>query len=246
MCTACLSRRAVLTGAVAMPVTVAGCDRLPLIVSEEEAAEMGRRAWQQIRAQSPASRDPRARETVTRVATRLLAADGRDPSAWEVEVFAGDTVNAFALPGNRIGVYEGMIRLAGAEGELAAVIGHEIGHVDADHSRERMSAQKAGNGVLRVIAWLLNMGEVEYAEEIAAALGVGVEFGILRPYGRDQETEADLLGVGIMAGAGYDPRAAIALWTRMAARAGQGPEFLSTHPAPASRIEALEAAIAAV
>lgn len=246
MCTTCLSRRAFLTGAVASPVAVSGCDRLPLLVSEAEAAEMGRRAWADIRAKTPASGDAAARETVARITTRLLAAAGRNPREWEVGIFAGDTVNAFALPGNKIGVYEGMIRLAGSEGELAAVIGHEIGHVEADHSRERMSAQKAGTGAMRIVAWLLNLGEIEYAEEIAGALGVGIEFGILRPYGRDQETEADLLGVAAMAQAGYDPRDSIALWTRMAERGGRGLEFLSTHPSPRSRIEALEAAIAAV
>ncbi|TFL19181.1 M48 family metallopeptidase [Jannaschia formosa] len=238
------SRRAFLTGAAVSPLALSGCDRLPLLVSEAEAAEMGRLAWDDIRARTPASRDATARETVARVASRLLAASGKDPAGWELGVFAGDTVNAFALPGNRIGVYEGMVRLAASEGELAAVIGHEIGHLDADHSRERMSAQKAGTGAMRLIAWLLNLGEIEYAEEIAGALGVGIEFGILRPYGRDQETEADLLGVTTMASAGYDPRAAIALWTKMGARSGRGPEFLATHPSPRSRIEALEAAIA--
>lgn len=245
MCTTCLSRRAFLTGAAVLPLGAAGCDRLPLLVSEAEAAEMGRRAWADIRAKTAGSRDATARETVARIATRLLRASGQDPARWEVGVFAGDTVNAFALPGNKIGVYEGMIRLAASEAELAAVIGHEIGHLDADHPRERMSAQKAGTGAMRIVAWLLNLGEIEYAEEIAGALGVGIEFGVLRPYGRDQETEADLLGVELMAAAGYDPRGAIALWTRMAERPGRGIEILSTHPAPRSRIEVLEAAIAA-
>jgi predicted Zn-dependent protease len=245
MCTACLSRRAFLTGAVVSPAALAGCDRLPLLVSEAEAAEMGRRAWADIVAQTPASRDATARETVARIASQLLAADGRDPRAWEIGVFAGNAVNAFALPGNKIGVYEGMIRLADSEGPLAAVIGHEIGHIDADHSRERMSAQKAGNGAMRIVAWLLNLGEIEYAEEIAGALGVGIEFGLLRPYGRDQEVEADLLGVEVMAAAGYDPQDAVTLWTRMAERGGGGLEFLSTHPSAASRIDRLEAAIAA-
>ena len=154
-------------------------------------------------------------------------------------------VNAFALPGNRIGVYEGMVRLAADEAPLAAVIGHEIGHVEADHSRERMSAQVAGNAALRLVSWLLDLGEVELGEEIAGALGVGLEFGVLRPYGRGQEEEADLLGLELMVRAGYRPEAAVELWERMDARGGRGPEFLSTHPAPRSRIEALREAIAA-
>ena len=109
-----------------------------------------------------------------------------------------------------------------------------------------MSAAKAGNGVMHLIRWLLDIGEIQYAEEIVGALGVGVEFGVLRPYGRGQEEEADLMGVRHMAAAGYDPRDSIRLWTRMDALGSRGPEFLSTHPAPRSRIEALEAAIAAV
>ncbi|MBM2575847.1 M48 family metallopeptidase [Jannaschia sp. Os4] len=246
-CHAPLSRRAVLTGALASPVVLAGCDGLPLLVSEAEAAQMGERAWADIRRQTPLSGDPGDRDLVGRIATRLLSAAGRDPRGWEIAVFRGGQVNAFALPGNKIGVYEGMIRLAGSEGELAAVIGHEIGHIDADHSRERMSATKAGNGVMHLIRWLLDWGEVQYAEEIVGALGVGVEFGVLRPYGRGQEEEADVMGVRHMAAAGYDPRDAISLWNRMdAAVQNRGPEFLSTHPAPRSRIEALEAAIAAV
>ena len=230
---------------MASPVVLAGCDRLPLLVSEAEAAALGRQAWADIKRQTPVSGDPEQRALVGRIASRLLAAAGRDARGWELAVFRGDQVNAFALPGNKIGVYEGMIGLAGSEGELAAVIGHEIGHIDADHSRERMSAQKAGNGVMRLIRWALGVGEIEYAEEIAAALGVGLEFGVLRPYGRGQEEEADVMGVRHMAAAGYDPRDAIRLWTRMEAVGSRGPEFLSTHPAPRSRIEALEAAIAA-
>ena len=244
MCLACgpapLSRRRFLQGAaLSAPLTAAGCD-LPFLVSEAEAARMGQEAWAQIRAKTPLSRDARLAGIVRRVAGRLLRAAGHDVTGWEFAVFAGPTVNAFALPGKKIGIYEGMMQLAADEGQVAAVIGHEIGHVDAAHSRERMSAQMAGNAVVRVIAWLLNAGEVEYAEEIAGALGVGLEFGVLRPYGRGQEAEADVLGLRTMAAAGYDPAAAIGLWERMAARGGRGaPEFLSTHPAPRSRIEAL-------
>ena len=116
------TRRAVLGAAVASPVLLAGCDRLPLLVSEAEAAAMGERAWADIKRQTPVSDDPADRAVVGRIATRLLRAAGRDPRGWELAVFRGAQVNAFALPGNKIGVYEGMIRLAGSEGELAAVM----------------------------------------------------------------------------------------------------------------------------
>ena len=245
MCAPCLSRRGFLRGAaLSAPLATAGCD-LPILVSDAEAAEMGRAAWAEIRSRTPLSSNVGYAEVVGRAAGRLLRAGGHDPRDWELAVFAGPTVNAFALPGRKIGLYEGMIRLAADEAQLSAVIGHEIGHLDAEHSKERMSAQMAGSAALRLVSWLLDLGEIEFADEIGAALGVGLEFGVLRPYGRGQEEEADLLGLRLMVGAGYDPAAAPALWRRMAARAGRGPEFLSTHPAPESRVRALEEAIAA-
>ena len=245
MCIARPSRRRFLAGNVLAPALLAtGCSP-PLPVSEGEAARMGREAWTEIRARTPTSTSREAAALVGRASARLLEAAGEDPRDWEIATFAGDTVNAFALPGNRIGVYEGMVRLAADEARLAAVIGHEIGHVAADHSRERMSAEVAGNAAVRFVAWLLDWGEVEFADEIAGALGVGLEFGVLRPYGRGQEEEADLLGLDLMARAGYPPDAAVELWERMDARGRGGFEFLSTHPAPASRIETLREAIAA-
>ena len=246
MCTACPSRRRFLRAgaALALPLAATGCD-LPALVSDAEAVRMGREAWDAIVARTPASRDAPSVRAVRRVTERLLEAGGHDARDWRVAVFAGPTVNAFALPGNRVGVYEGMVRLAADEARLAAVIGHEIGHVEAEHSQERMSAQAAGNAVTRLVAWLLNLGEIEFAEEIAGALGVGLEFGVLRPYGRGQEEEADLLGLDLMARAGYAPGAAVELWERMDALGGRVPAFLSTHPAPRRRIEALREAIAA-
>ncbi|WGH77474.1 M48 family metallopeptidase [Jannaschia ovalis] len=242
MCQSCLNRRRFLMLAPAA-AGLSGCDIE--LVSDAEAERMGLAAWSELRQAKPLSRNADYRETVARVAGRLLGAAGHSPGDWEFAVFADPTANAFALPGRKIGVHEGMLELAATEDQLAAVIGHEIGHVDAEHAQERMSAQVASGWGLRIVAWLLNAGDVEYAEEIAAALGLGVEVGLLRPYGREQETEADALGVRAMAAAGYTPSEAIALWQRMeAASGGRGPEFLSTHPAPQSRIEALETLIA--
>lgn len=230
-------------GAAALPL-LAGCDDgLPFnLVSDEEAAEMGRQAWQDLRKRLPASRDAAAQASLQRVSERLLRAAGEDPAAWETLVFASPEINAFALPGGRIGVFEGLLGVAGNEDQLAAIVGHEIGHLQAEHAQERMTTQIAKDAGLRLIALLLQLGDVEFAAGIAAALGLGVQYGLVLPYSRRHELEADRLGLVTMAEAGYDPAEAVELWRRMDAAGGpRAPEFLATHPAPASRIAAIEA-----
>ncbi len=251
MCLSCppsplLSRRSVLRlmGAAAATPAVVACDKIAVpLLSEETVEQMGLETWSQIRRQMRPSTDARARARVGDIARRLLVAADQAPERWEVQVFADPGVNAFVLPGRKIGVLEGMVRTAGSEGELAAVIGHEIGHLQAEHSRERLTAEFARGWVERAVQFVLNLGDVPYAAEIAGLLGVGVEFGVLRPYSRNQELEADRLGLFTMAKAGYDPREAVSLWRRMERVGGGGPAILSTHPAPAARIKAIEAII---
>ena len=240
-------RRAVLrmlAGAAAVPL-LGGCERLPIhLVSDETVQQLGLETWQRIRSQTPPSRDPALQSTVHQVGRRLLTAAGEDPARWEMAVFASPQVNAFVLPGRKIGVLEGMLRATSSEDELAAVIGHEIGHLQAEHPQERLTAQAAKQWGLRLVSVALQLGDFAYANEIAALLGVGVEFGLLRPYSRRQELEADRLGLFTMAKAGFDPREAVDLWRRMDRMGGQrGPALLSTHPAPKERVEALEALI---
>ncbi len=235
-----------LTGAagIAAMTALGGCGEEPWLnlVPDETVREMGVKAWQEIRAKVPASRDVGLQAALDRVATRLLTAAGEDPRSWEVAVLASPDVNAFALPGNKIGVFEGMFQVAGNMAQLAAVVGHEIGHVRAEHGQERMNAQLAKEWGLRLVSLLLQIGDVEYAADIAAALGLGLEYGLVRPYSRRQELEADRLGLVAMAAAGFDPAEAAALWRRMEAAGGpRVPDFLATHPAPAARIEAIEA-----
>lgn len=239
MCQSCFSRRSFLT--LAGAGAVAGCDGPPDLVSDAEVERMGLQAWQEIRQNTEASANRDYQGALDRVAARLLGAQQADPSNWEVVVFASPQINAFALPGGKIGVYEGMFDVFGNEDQLAAIVGHEIGHLDAEHAQKRMSAQVAKSAGLRILAWVLNMGDVQYANEIAAALGLGVEVGLLLPYSRDQELEADRLGLETMALAEYDPRQAVDLWQRMqAAQGDRGPEFLATHPTPRSRIREIE------
>jgi predicted Zn-dependent protease len=237
-------RRAPRLALVCAAGLLAGCDWLPFsLVSDQQAAEMGQEAWAEIVATTPVTDDARLQAALDAVAARLLAAAGQRPEDWQALVFASPDVNAFALPGKRIGVYEGMFDLIGSADELAAIVGHEIGHVTAAHSQERMSAEVVRSLGIRAIAILLRFGEIEFADQIAAALGLGAEYGLMLPYSRGHELEADTLGLELMTQAGYDPAAAVTLWRRMEAAQGRGglPGFLSTHPTPADRIEALEA-----
>lgn len=242
------TRRRVLTGGMlaAAGAGLGGCDRigLPDLVSDAQVQAIGLRAWEEITATTPVARGDPRQGALDAVARRCLLAAGERPGDWEVRLFDVAQVNAFALPGRKIGVYTGMFEAARTPGELAAVVGHEIGHVQAEHAQERMSAEVAKTFGLRLIAIVLQLGDVEYAAGIAAALGIGAQYGLILPYGRRQELEADRLGLAIMAQAGFDPQAAVSLWTRMDRLGGGGqPAFLSTHPAPRARIEAIRAMI---
>lgn len=262
MCTACpasppparpraepgaVSRRTALRlfGGTAAAVALTGCDDIDLpfdLVSEAQLEQLGLQSWQQITASVPPTRDPSLQAHAEEIAARLLRTAGADPRAWRVQVFASPDANAFALPGNRIGVFEGMFRVAANADQLAAVVGHEIGHLQARHSKERVEARMLTDFGLQLVAVALDLGDVAFSREIAGLLGLGAEFGIALPYGRAQELEADRLGLELMHRAGYRAEEAAALWRRMDAAGGAGPpSFLSTHPAPRERIAAIEA-----
>jgi predicted Zn-dependent protease len=211
------------------------------LVSAEEAQQLGVQSWEQIRSEVPVSKNTTYQRALQQVSTNILTAIGQNPANWEAVVFESKEANAFALPGNKIGVYEGMFAIATDVNELAAVVGHEIGHNQAEHARERLSSAAATQTGVQLLGAALQIGNIGYANEIAGLLGAGVQYGLILPYSRNQELEADSIGLINMAKAGYDPRAAIKLWQNMQAAGERAPEFLSTHPAPESRIAALEA-----
>ena len=229
----------------AAALSLAACDESPSLVPDAQIEAMGLQEWQQIRANVPASRNAAYQQRMNRVTRKLLAAAGEDPSDWGWQVFENPEPNAFALPGKRIGIFTGMMRIADTDAKLATVVAHEIGHLQADHAAERVSAQAASQIGLQVLDAALGAGEVVGREQIGAALGAGVQYGVLLPYSRRNELEADRLGIELMAKAGYNPRAALAFWEGMKrASANRGPEFLATHPAPDNRIAQIEEIIA--
>ncbi|MCK4493334.1 MAG: M48 family metallopeptidase [Methylococcales bacterium] len=203
---------------------------------DAELNKMGEEAFEAVKVKTPVSHNTRANDFVNCVANSIIQQVG---GRWEVVVFDDASLNAFALPGNKIGVYTGLVDLVDNQSQLATVIGHEIGHVLARHSNERLSQEsliKQGISVVGVVSGPQSaLGQLG-----VSALGMGAQYGVLLPYSRTHESEADTIGMDFMSEAGFDPQESINLWRKMA-RASRGtqqaPEFMSTHPAHATRIE---------
>lgn len=213
---------------------------------EAEMAQMGDKSYQEIQQKLPATQDAGTVAFVECVANAIIDVTGPPEGGgqWEVTVFESEQANAFALPGGNIGVYTGLLQVTENPAQLAAVIGHEIAHVTADHSNERLSTAYATQTGLQVIQVASGAAGVAGQQQIMALLGLGAQVGILLPYSRTQESEADILGLRYMAKAGFDPRESVALWQNMSRAGGEAPpEFLSTHPSNESRINQLREAI---
>ena len=219
-----------------------------VLVSDGQLGQMADAAWTELTARIPRVRDPAVHARLARIGAPLAEASGRDDLDWEFVVFDSPEFNAFVLPNGKVGFFRGLLDFARDDSEVGAVLGHEVGHIIARHPAERISqelAVQAGVGLAQV---LLSGEDGRYAGEIAGALGMGAVYGLILPYSRRHELEADRLGVDLMRGTDLDPTAALRFWTRMIARQADQPrpiEALSTHPADARRLAELEAAIAA-
>lgn len=231
---------------------VVGCSTTPdgrkqlKLIPDSTMDQMGDQSFAKLKQQetviknnSPANGAMIAR--VRCVTDRLLVSMGMNPKEWDVEIFKDDSPNAFAVPGKHVGVHTGMLNLVENNDQLAAVIGHEIGHVLAHHGNERASQTLVSQ--LGLAAAQIALGQDSKQDQlILAALGLGVQFGVLLPYSRAHEREADHLGVRYMADAGFDPRQAARLWELMQQKnPSSPPEILSTHPSSESRIKDLRA-----
>jgi predicted Zn-dependent protease len=239
-------RRARRRGAVcvlllALGGTLASCESAPvtgrnqlILVPESQDAQLGLQAYQQIKKEEKVSTDPELNRRVQEVGRRIAAVSGHPEWDWQFTVFQNDEPNAFALPGGKVGVYTGLFKVAKDDAQLATVLGHEVGHAIARHGAERMSQgmlEQAGLAVLGVATG------PAYAQLAAQA----ATLAIVLPYSRTQESEADHIGLILMAKAGYDPHEAIQLWENFQKLGGsRPPEFLSTHPSEGTRIQRLE------
>lgn len=250
----------VVLAAVAL-AALSGCETNPytgrsqlLMTSVSDEIQMGAQAYDQVKSDPKMrpSQDPREIEPVKRVAARIVEAAKRSKYAemanqfqWEVTIIKdAKTANAFALPGGKMAVYTGIFPMAKTEAGLAAVMGHEVVHALARHGAERMSQGQLTNAALKaagVAAEAAGGGGI-MSQAAMAALGVGAQVGVLLPFSRKHESEADYIGILLAADAGYDPRESVALWERMEQMSGSGvpSEFMSTHPSHETRIDQLK------
>jgi len=227
-----------------MCATFCGCRTAPitgrkqmLLMPESQELQLGQQAYSETMSQEPISQNPRNTQIVNRVGQRIAAVSGRSDYQWEFKLINSPTQNAFCLPGGKVAVYEGILPVCQNEAGLAVVMSHEVAHALARHGGERMSQEFATQGVQKVIGTITQKQVPEKHELLMQAYGLGTKYGVLLPYSRKQESEADHIGVMLMAQAGYDPHEAPRFWQRFAqSNAGlQQPEFLSTHPADERR-----------
>ena len=255
-----MGRREIVMGLAAgsvLPI-VSSCSTNPetgrsqfAFLGDQQIAAMAASAWTDLKAQTPQTSDTRLKNRVLSIWDRVqdgatsASASGRkwNEEAWDIAVFDQDTVNAFVMPGNKVGVYRGITEISENDDHIATVLGHELAHVAGRHASERMSMTIAAQTAMVAgqIAVANSDSLKKYGNTIAAIGGLGIQFGVLLPYSRRHEREADELGVDYMHAAGYRAGEAPRLWDIMSKMSGgnRPPEFMSTHPEPARRAQYL-------
>ena len=206
---------------------------------EQQLSQLAATSWDELKRSTPTSNDPRYTARLQSVGDRISRSAGRADQKWEYTVFNQDSLNAFVLPGNRVGFYKGMMDFVDNDDQLASIMGHEVGHVVGKHAQERYSTQ-AGTSIALSTATSAIGGAGAGSQLAVQALGLGAQFGVLLPYSRKHETESDKLGALYAQRAGYDPYEGVKLWEKMAQRnQNRQPEFMSTHPDPLNRAQEL-------
>ncbi len=239
-------------------ILFSGCGSVPVtgrkqlsLVSNDEVLSLSLQQYGEFIKSAPISTDKANTALVQKVGRNIAAAvetylrnngyaNELSSYSWEFNLVKSADVNAFCMPGGKIVVYEGILPYTQNETGLAVVLGHEVAHAVAKHANERMSNQMATQYGTAALGTALGGTSAVTQKVAATALGLGTQYGILLPYSRKQELEADQLGLIFMAMAGYDPSMASAFWQRMSQQGGSTPEFMSTHPSDATRIKQIE------
>ena len=209
---------------------------------ESALASMSATAWTEMKEKTPQTGDRQLRSRVERVWSRVEKVTPKHGESWDIAVFDSDAVNAFVMPGNRVGVYRGITELVETDDQLASVMGHEVSHTILRHSNKRASQTMLAQGALAGAKIAVQSSEnlKQYGSTLGLLGGAAVQFGVILPFSRKHESEADRYGVDYMHEAGYDVRQSVRVWELMAAKnPDRQPEFLSTHPDPLNRANAL-------
>ncbi|HLH55233.1 MAG TPA: M48 family metallopeptidase [Verrucomicrobiae bacterium] len=242
------------TGLLACALSLTACTTVPVtgrhelnLVSSDQEMTLGLSSFDQLKKDTPVNHDPAVNAMVANVGRRIAAVAGKDlPNAqWEFVVFESKEANAFCLPGGKVGVYTGILPITQTEAGLATVLGHEIGHAVAHHGASRMTQQELTQAFGQVVDSGMSTSDPRVRSMVDVAYGLGAKVGLELPYSREQESEADHIGIVYMARAGYDPKDAVAFWQRFAEfnkqqGGGSIPKLLRDHPVDAVRIKQLQ------
>lgn len=226
--------------------TVGGCESVAEVFapSDAELLSMSAQAWRETKSQTPISHDPKANKRLQTVGPRIARAANRPNDAWEFVVFDSPEKNAWVLPGGKVGFYKGLMDFCDTDDMVACVLGHEVGHVTARHAALRAGQQTATSLALQAGGVALGSTVKLSSDQLnmmMAVAGAGAQVGILLPFSRENESEADRLGVDYAHAAGYDARQAVRLWEKMKASETSTPvEWMSTHPSSDTRIRDLK------
>jgi predicted Zn-dependent protease len=240
---------------MALAFLAAACSTVPVtgrhelnFVSSGQEMQLGLSSFDQLKKDTPISKDPTANAMVQRVGQRIAGVAGKDLAGaqWEFVVFDNKEANAFCLPGGKVGVYTGILPISQSDAGLATVLGHEIGHAVAHHGASRMSQAMLTQGVGQAAGSYVGSSQyAQYQNVFMGLYGLGSKVAVELPYSREQESEADHIGLVYMARAGYDPKEAVAFWQRFMeysnkAGGNNTPTFLRDHPVDAVRIKQLQ------
>ena len=240
---------------------LAGCSSVPLtgrkqvlLVSDQEVLSSSLTQYNDYIKSATKSTDKAKSAMVTRVGQKIAAAteqylrangmaDEVKNFAWEFNLVKDTQVNAFCMPGGKIVVYEGLLPLVASDDELAVVLGHEVAHAVAKHSNERMSQQLMAQYGAALLGAAVNNKSQAVQQVANTVYGIGAQYGVMLPFSRKHESEADYMGLVFMTMAGYNPDVAVNFWQKMSAGGGSTPEFMSTHPSDATRIADIRKAL---
>ena len=234
---------------------LSGCGSVPvtgrkqmLLVSDSEVLTSSLTQYSEYMKSAPLSTDAKGKAMVTRVGKKIAAATEKYLNenglanevknfAWEFNLVKDNQMNAFCMPGGKIVVYEGLLKLVSSDDELAVVVGHEVAHAVAKHSNERISQQLLTQYGAQVLNEALSNKSIRIQQIGNTVYGLGAQYGVTLPFSRKHESEADYMGLIFMTMAGYNPNVAITFWQKMSTSGGASvPEFMSTHPSDATRI----------